>query len=1296
MGDKLDNKDELIKLMKTEYTYPATNDKNLQEKIYKKREFYYHKIPERPDIKTYEELKNLRETICRPGKFEFLPHQALMANLMNPDTPYRGQLAFGGVGVGKCCDGSTIICINNTKIAIEEIWDKYHTKIIKQDSDGGEWSLPNKSLIVESYNCSTKNMVKSVVKHLYRQKISELMKEVILENNLKINITLAHKLFSNDRWTNNFKINDDVTIYSNYKLETRKVKNIRYYNFIGYVYDLEVDIYHNYIANSILCHNTALAINVAERFKPMVQKYGTKIHILTSGPLLKENWKRELLKVTGETYLKSIDNTIHINEQERNIMIKNALGIAMQYYRFMSYRSFYKKVLGEKIRDTVKTSKNNVKVVYRKTDEGEFERDIAMDRISNLNNGLLIIDEAHNLTGNAYGDALKKIIESSTNLRILLLTATPMKNLADDIIELINFIRPINNPIIRDKVFTSEKGHEMQFREGGPEYLGKMVNGYVSYLRGADPLTFARRIDMGVVPPGLLFTKVIRSKMNPFQKQTYEQAQELEEENMDKLDRKSQAVANFAFPGLSDKKQLIGYYGNNGLNIVRNQIMSNPQLLNKKIALELLNDSSLEDNLDLITLSESGKAISGKILEIQYLKIFSIKFYKALKNINKLVWGQKSPQNAFVYSNLVKVGIDLFQEVLVRNGYLEFNPNATNYKIKPNTRCYYCGLNNSNHNIQVLKEQNIPDHIFYPATFLPVTGRSTEEEVIPEEKKKILDNVFNSLANVNGKFIKLVLGSKVMTEGISLRNVGEVHILDVHYNLGRIDQVIGRAIRHCSHYQLMTEENPYPIVQVYKYVISLNNKLSSEEELYRKAEQKYLMVKKVERILKENAIDCGLNRSGNIFAEELEKYKDCIPLDDPNAKNTDPDKLCPQLCDFTHCNFVCASKRLNEKYFNPDTNSYRPLKKSELDYTTFTQNLAQTEIDNIKEKIKDLYRFKYVYTLKNIINQVKRTYHGEKRELFDVFFVFMALNELIPITENDFNNFKDTIYDKYNRPGYIIYVDMYYIFQPFDQPENVPMYYRTIYDKPLRQQLTLNNYLKSISKLPNITLPNQILPDTNINKPIKAYDFDSVMEYYELRPEFSYVGIIDKATPRKKTQAVQDIPDTFKIRKRRSNILEKKRGTGITSFLGAQCNNAHDRKNILKIMKYMGISTKQSITRTKMCDQIQDYLYFKEKYSLGKDKMTYFIVPANHPDQKKYPFPLNLQDRVQFIKDKIKEKIKFKLDMNVENVKTKVDNQNVTTYIIKINNDAKLNSFREFLEQLGFNLERNKWILNID
>ena len=42
----------------------------------------------------------------------------------------------------------------------------------------------------------------------------------------------------------------------------------------------------------------------------------------------------------------------------------------------------------------------------------------------------------------------------------------------------------------------------MKFKQGGIEYLKKMAHGYISHLRGADPMTFAEKVEMGDKPKG--------------------------------------------------------------------------------------------------------------------------------------------------------------------------------------------------------------------------------------------------------------------------------------------------------------------------------------------------------------------------------------------------------------------------------------------------------------------------------------------------------------------------------------------------------------------------------------------------------------------------------------------------------------------------------------------------------------------------------------------------------------------------------------------------------------------------
>lgn len=1334
------------KLLREEYSYPEPDDPDFQLKIFRKREYNIHEYPERPEAKTYQEIEEHRNNIC--GRhFTLHEHQASLANFINPDTPNKGIIVFHGLGSGKCIGKDSIVRVidddhNDYNNSIEIIWEKFCSGV-ETISDGSEISIPLTSLYIKSYNEKMKRYEYRQIEFLYREYINSFVKEIILENGSEIKLTGIHKLLTSGGWTNNFSENDCVmTDYGKF-VKIKKIKQIEYHD---YVYDFTVPTTHNFVSNGILCHNTCVGVAIAERFKPLVQKYNTKIFILVPGALLKNSWKKHLIKCTGETYLKYHDKSKVISQVEQQKMEKNALVTALNNYKIMSHRSFYKHVLGERIKTTDKVvNGSKVKTAYRKTDEGEFERDISTDRIHNLNNTVIIVDEAHNLTGNNYGLALTQIIKNSVNLKIVLLTATPMKNLADDIIPLLNFIRPEDSQIERNKIFNNYDNYMMDFREGGQAYLKKMLNGYVSHIRGADPITYAKRVDKGIIPKGLKFTNLIRCEMLDFQKSIYEVAIKYED---DRLDRRVQAVANVVFPKLSKNKTIIGCYGKQGIYDVLRQLRENSDLLNEKIGNELFENSSEND---WIFPSADGKTISGRIFKMPYLKYFSTKFYKVMKKLNRLVIGKKGPQTAFIYSNLVEIGIRPFQEILIQNGYLEYQESHTNYQINNDTVCYYCGKTYSEHksnrlsrestddydleietddNIQVKKHQDDDlekmtlhkseikrsdsssdyepyknkntrlnnAHDFYPATFLTVTGKSNDEssDVIPEEKVLVLDNVFSHIDNRHGKYLKFVLGSKVMNEGTNLKNVGEAHILDIHFNLGKVDQAIGRAIRWCSHYNLMSEENPYPFVNVYKYVVSFkDNKLSAEEELYRKAELKYLLIKKVERIMKESAFDCPLNLNVNIFREEMSKYKDC---------GKEGNMPCPVECDYTNCHYKCDNEKLNSEYYDPNRMIYKRLSKDQIDYSTFNSSLQKSEIDYVKDKIKEMYIRGHKYTVHEVLDYVKKSYSQKKQELFDEFFVYKALYELLPTTENDFNNFKDTIIDDQNQQGYLIYIDGYYIFQPFDQNENVEMYYRKNKQLEFYQELSLYNYLKRSDVYKNIKNVKHKKLDNEITSEYKTYyNFDDTLDYYDNRDEFDYVGFIDKDVGRGKKLNIDEMEDVFKIREKRAKILEKKRGTGIPSLKGAVCSTSKSREylqkiyeDILNISKNNKIKIPKFDTRTELCNAIKETMLYNERFSTAKNKnkFTYIMIPKNHPE---YPFPLNLEDRVDYILNEIKNIIKFAITENI--TKTDYNDKNGNKchkYTITIKDESKLQNYSELLKKNGGKLVKNNWIINVE
>lgn len=956
------------------------------------------------------------------------------------------------------------------------------------------------------------------------------------------------------------------------------------------------------------------SIACAENFKPYVEKYGNRIHVLVPGALNKENFISEILKITGETYLKDfVNKTDVISAEEKEKKRREAVLMINQYYRIMTHRSFTKKVLGEKIK-TKAVRNGKIKVVDQKTDDGEVERIFPVDRIFSLDNTLIIVDEAHGFTDNEQGEALKQIMDASHNLKLLLLSATPMKDSADSIVEMVNYLRPREQPIKRDKVFTSQKGHHIQFKPGGEKYLRKMVRGYVSYLRGFNPLTFADREDMGVIPPGLQFTKVIRCMMKSFQLETY---RDVVDNQKDSFDRVSGAVSNFVWPGISKNDKLIGYYGIQGMSDIKNQLKANADKLTSRVCTELL-DCDHPEAQSLLYLINNNRIISGDIYNERYLAVFSVKFHRALININENVYGKKGPGLVFVYSNLRQVGVELYQEVLKMNGYLEYQENASNYIILPATRCYFCGHSYGKHG-SIPKD--IPTHTFAPATFITVTGRSTESvDQIPEEKFRIITNVFTHPDNADGRHIKVILGSKVMNEGITLHNIQEIHVLDVHFNLGRVDQVIGRGIRFCKHYDIMNEDNLYPKVRIYKYVVSLTGGLSTEEEMYLNAEKKYVLVKKVERILQEEAVDCALNMGGNLFPSELKKHKDCGGKENP----------CPAICGYQPCQYQCGNKSLNAKYYDASSYIYRSIGKDKLDYTTYDISMATEEINEAKELIKTMYKTAHVFDLPQIIKRIKQSYPAEKKDLFDANYVYQALAKLLPVSENDFNNFHDTVTDKFNRPGYLIYRGGYYIFQPFDEHENLPMFYRRHYQPRITHKLDAKDFLRHSTAYEKYsqTQPIETLPGFMV----QGYDFDSVQSYYDAREENEIVGIIDKESLKKRARNLGIERDEFKIRGPRPKVIEKKRQTGLPSFLGSACTVSKDRAYLAKIAKNLKLTVNKTEIRQTICDMIRDKLMALEKYSV--DNITYMIIPANHPT---IPWPLNLKDRISHIERQIKD-----------------------------------------------------------
>jgi hypothetical protein len=84
---------------------------------------------------------------------------------------------------------------------------------------------------------------------------------------------------------------------------------------------------------------------------------------------------------------------------------------------------------------------------------------------------------------------------------------------------------------------------------------------------------------------------------------------------------------------------------------------------------------------------------------------------------------------------------------------------------------------------------------------------------------RILINIrkTDEIDNMDGSMLKLVLGTKAAGEGLNIYHVREVHVMEPWFHLNRLEQIVGRGIRNCSHTNLPAEHRN---VSVFLYTVT--------------------------------------------------------------------------------------------------------------------------------------------------------------------------------------------------------------------------------------------------------------------------------------------------------------------------------------------------------------------------------------------------------------------------------------------------------------------------------------------
>jgi len=604
--------------------------------------------------------------------------------------------------------------------------------------------------------------------------------------------------------------------------------------------------------NSLLLYHglgsgkTCSAISVAEEMRDYVMQMGISSQIIiVAAPNVQTNFRTQLfdarkLKLidgmwnirscTGNKFLKEI-NPMNMKGLKEVDVMKQINKLIDTYYVFYGYVQFANYIEQIETKDLNISKKENLKKVF--------------------NNRLIIIDEVHNIRvtddkDKRVANALMKLIETVYTLRLLLLSATPMFNNYKEIIWLINLMNKNDrrSTITVNEVFNKDGSFKIatnKDEESGQDKLERKATGYISFVRGENPYTFPYRLFPKEFSPENTFetkpypekqlngtTPLVEEKrikhislyltdMGEYQKRGYDYImQRIQLSTLESAEAEAEAETkseSFGYTVLQEPLQ--------GLNIIYPDERLNEEnpTVNSN---ELIGAGGLKRIMNF-----EMEPVRGNFSYKKKTSIFSPqeigKYSGKIKKICDLIL--KAEGVILIYSQYIDAGLVPMALALEELGFSRSGDIKSLFATPPASK-----LNGMK--------------------YVMITGDKSFSPN-PENDIKMATND----DNVNGKKVKVVLISQTGAEGLDLKFVRQVHILEPWYNMSRIEQIIGRAVRTCSHKDLpFTKRN----VEIYLYA-SLQDEPKVETAdlyLYRLAEEKAIKIGKVSRVLKEISIDC--------------------------------------------------------------------------------------------------------------------------------------------------------------------------------------------------------------------------------------------------------------------------------------------------------------------------------------------------------------------------------------------------------------------------------------------------------
>jgi superfamily II DNA or RNA helicase len=417
-----------------------------------------------------------------------------------------------------------------------------------------------------------------------------------------------------------------------------------------------------------------------------------------------------------------------------------------------------------------KITQSNSKNSEKEGVQNKLEDMLSEINKQSLDNKIIIIDEAHNLfnsisNGSEIANAFYDMVLNAKNIKLILMTGTPVINDPFELAICYNMLVGVMGEKKKKERFTLL-----------PEYYSDFSKYFIAPSRSGilNEDKFKNRIFGLTSYYGDFYTSASAMSITEDLKQTA-----VKENYPDRLPVKFEItpmseIQSTHYLKSRDIEKMENYKAYSGAGISSND--KGKSSTSYRIKSRQISNIFIENNTwDHL---QSNMEISK----------YSTKIQKMVDNIKEEVGdgieGNKGIGNILVYSTFLEYGVEAVSKVLDIVGFELYTGSKDETSEESRKKKY--------------------------AIF---SGKQTEEE-----KTDIL-KVFNSNDNIEGNLIKILMITKSGTEGLDLKNVRYIHIMEPYWNYSLLQQVIARGVRYKSHTML---EEKYRNVQVFIYLSDYN------------------------------------------------------------------------------------------------------------------------------------------------------------------------------------------------------------------------------------------------------------------------------------------------------------------------------------------------------------------------------------------------------------------------------------------------------------------------------------------